>query len=65
MVAVAGVLLEDLEYDYVVLGTGLTESVLAAALSFAGSRVLHLDANDFYGAQSYVQAVLLLCVGPP
>lgn len=30
-------------FDVVVVGTGLTESVLAAALSLSGKTVLHLD----------------------
>lgn len=38
------------EYDIVIAGTGLCESVLAAALSIAGASVLHLDPNPFYGS---------------
>ena len=38
-------------FDVVVIGTGLTESVLAAACARAGKSVLHLDANLFYGAR--------------
>lgn len=47
----------DLEqdFDFVVLGTGLTESILAAALSIAGAKVLHLDPNPFYGSHEYVR----------
>lgn len=41
--------LENEEFDFVVLGTGLTESILAAALANSGARVLHLDANGYYG----------------
>lgn len=37
------------EYDAVLLGTSLEMSILAAALSRIGKRVLHLDSNDFYG----------------
>jgi Rab proteins geranylgeranyltransferase component A len=33
----------DSYYDAVVLGTGLAESILAAALARAGKTVLHLD----------------------
>ena len=29
--------------------TGLAESVLSGALSRIGQKVLHLDANDYYG----------------
>lgn len=35
--------------DFIVLGTGLLQSVLAAALTRAGKRVCHVDRNDFYG----------------
>ncbi len=55
-VAMSGTLLSELDYDFVVLGTGLVESVLAASLSFSGARVLHLDRNPFYGGHSYVSA---------
>ncbi|KAM5301491.1 rab proteins geranylgeranyltransferase component A 2 [Glossophaga mutica] len=37
------------EFDVVVLGTGLPESILAAACSRSGQRVLHLDARSYYG----------------
>ena len=37
------------DVDVVILGTGLTNCVLAAALSRVGKRVLHLDANHVYG----------------
>lgn len=36
--------------DVVVLGTGLTESITAAALSKAGYKVAHIDLNPYYGA---------------
>uniref|UniRef100_A0A7I4Z8X8 Rab proteins geranylgeranyltransferase component A n=1 Tax=Haemonchus contortus TaxID=6289 RepID=A0A7I4Z8X8_HAECO len=35
--------------DVIVLGTGLTESIIAAACSRSGFNVLHLDRNKFYG----------------
>jgi RAB protein geranylgeranyltransferase component A len=41
---------EDENYDLVVEGTGLTESVLAAAASWSGKKVLHVDKNTFYGS---------------
>ncbi|KAF6740044.1 Rab proteins geranylgeranyltransferase component A 2 [Oryzias melastigma] len=43
---------EDLpsEFDVVILGTGLTESVVAAACSRVGQRVLHLDRRSYYAA---------------
>ncbi|XP_015788928.1 rab proteins geranylgeranyltransferase component A [Tetranychus urticae] len=37
------------EYDLVVIGTGLTESIVATACSRIGKKVLHLDPNDYYG----------------
>lgn len=36
-------------FDVLVLGTGLPESLLAAAAAKAGKSVLHLDADDYYG----------------
>ncbi|KAL2917303.1 hypothetical protein HK105_202967 [Polyrhizophydium stewartii] len=38
-------------FDVAILGTGLTECILAGALARAGKRVLHLDTLDHYGAQ--------------
>ncbi|KAJ7174339.1 FAD/NAD-P-binding domain-containing protein [Mycena filopes] len=40
---------EDATFDVIVLGTGLTESIAAAALSKAGFKVAHLDKNEYYG----------------
>ncbi|WFD01919.1 hypothetical protein MOBT1_000599 [Malassezia obtusa] len=37
-------------HDVLVLGTGVPEAVLSAALSRAGRRVLHVDTHDYYGA---------------
>lgn len=37
------------EFDVIVLGTGLTESIVAAACARAGKSVLHVDKNDYYG----------------
>ena len=34
----------------VIIGTGLTESILAGALQRAGKSVLHLDLNEYYGS---------------
>ncbi|KAI9448468.1 FAD/NAD-P-binding domain-containing protein [Lactarius indigo] len=41
----------DLEgnFDVIILGTGLVESIVAAALSKAGVKVAHLDHNPYYG----------------
>ncbi|KAG7516044.1 rab proteins geranylgeranyltransferase component A 1-like [Solea senegalensis] len=38
------------EFDVVILGTGLVESVVAAACSRVGQRVLHLDRRSYYAA---------------
>ena len=35
--------------DVLVLGTGVSESVLSAALARAGKQVLHVDENAYYG----------------
>ncbi|PSK38129.1 hypothetical protein B9Z65_1320 [Elsinoe australis] len=46
--------MEDIapEYDVVVLGTGLTECILAGVMGVKGKKVLHLDRNDYYGGES-------------
>ena len=33
----------DEEYDFIILGTGLTETVLSGLLSVEGKKVLHMD----------------------
>jgi hypothetical protein len=38
-------------FDLIVLGTGLPESMIAAATSANNKTVLHLDPNPFYGSQ--------------
>lgn len=42
---------DDNHFDVLVVGTGVTESVLSAALSRVGKRVLHIDTNAYYGAE--------------
>jgi RAB protein geranylgeranyltransferase component A len=37
------------QYDVVLCGTGLVQSILASALARAGKSVLHCDAADYYG----------------
>ena len=37
-------------FDVIVVGTGLVESVLAAAAARQGHSVLHLDTAKYYGA---------------
>ncbi|CAH1777558.1 unnamed protein product [Owenia fusiformis] len=36
------------DYDVIVLGSGMSECILAAALSRIGKTVLHIDRNDYY-----------------
>ena len=38
-------------FDLIVVGTGLTESLVAAACARAGQKVLHLDSNSHYGSR--------------
>ncbi|XP_077234139.1 guanosine nucleotide diphosphate dissociation inhibitor At5g09550 [Tasmannia lanceolata] len=42
----------DVEYDVIVLGTGLKECILSGLLSVDGLKVLHMDRNDYYGGES-------------
>lgn len=42
----------DEEYDAIVLGTGLKECILSGMLSVSGKKVLHIDRNKYYGADS-------------
>ncbi|BFZ14526.1 hypothetical protein BsWGS_17565 [Bradybaena similaris] len=37
------------QFDIIVVGTGFTETIVAAAFSRIGLKVLHLDRNDYYG----------------
>lgn len=39
-------------YDLIVYGTGILQSLVAAAASKRGKSVLHLDQNEFYGSDS-------------
>ncbi|KAI9243797.1 GDP dissociation inhibitor [Sporodiniella umbellata] len=41
--------LDEIDFDCIVLGTGLTESILAGAFSRSGKKVLHLDNQPNYG----------------
>ena len=36
-------------FDYIILGSNLTENILGAALSIAGSKCLYIDKNNRYG----------------
>ncbi|OUM55213.1 hypothetical protein BVG19_g4707 [[Candida] boidinii] len=40
------------ECDVLICGTGLVESLLASALAWQGSNVLHVDCNPYYGDTS-------------
>ncbi|TKW12583.1 hypothetical protein SEVIR_5G045701v4 [Setaria viridis] len=42
--------IDPTSFDVVLFGTGLPESVLAAACAAAGKTVLHVDPNPFYGS---------------
>ena len=61
--------LPDELYDVIIVGTGITESILAGAVSRVGRRVLHVDANDYYGADfatfSLEQAAAWACDNRP
>ncbi|KAF5371976.1 hypothetical protein D9615_008044 [Tricholomella constricta] len=41
--------MEDGKFDVIIVGTGLTESITAAALAKAGFKVAHIDQNPYYG----------------
>lgn len=42
--------IDPVNFDLIIVGTGLSESVIAAAVAAAGKTVLHLDPNSFYGS---------------
>ncbi|KAL8512575.1 hypothetical protein ACS0TY_018896 [Phlomoides rotata] len=44
--------IEPSNFDLIVIGTGLSEAIIASAASAAGKSVLHLDPNPFYGTHS-------------
>ncbi|OJD14146.1 hypothetical protein AJ78_05473 [Emergomyces pasteurianus Ep9510] len=41
--------LTDVDWDVLITGTGLPQSILALALSRSGKRILHVDKHDYYG----------------
>jgi len=43
-------ILADGEYDAVIMGTGLKECILSGLLSVNGLKILHVDRNNYYGA---------------
>ncbi|KAM6570665.1 hypothetical protein CsatB_018650 [Cannabis sativa] len=42
--------IEPNTFDLILIGTGLPQSIIAAAASSAGKTVLHLDPNPYYGS---------------
>ncbi|CAH8479189.1 unnamed protein product [Schistosoma turkestanicum] len=42
----------DETYDVIVLGTGLKECILSGLMSVEGKKVLHIDRNNYYGAET-------------
>ena len=46
----SGIQLDDTHFDCLLLGTSLTNTLLAAALAKLGKKVLHIDRNEHYGA---------------
>lgn len=44
--------LADGEYDAIIMGTGLTECIISGLLSVKGKRILQLDRNNYYGANT-------------
>lgn len=63
--------IEPTTFDLIIIGTGLHESIIAAAASAAGKSVLHLDPNAFYGSHfaslclSDLSTFLTLSPSPP
>lgn len=41
---------DDTNFDVLIEGTGLTESILAAAVAWTGKKMLHVDRNTSYGS---------------
>ncbi|KAF2036287.1 rab geranylgeranyl transferase escort protein-like protein [Setomelanomma holmii] len=41
--------LDNTEWDVLIIGTGLQQSLLALALSRSDKKILHIDENDYYG----------------
>lgn len=41
--------MDGTHYDLIVIGTGVTESVLSGLLSMEGNKILNLDKNPYYG----------------
>lgn len=41
--------MDGTEYDIVVMGTGITESILSGLLSVENNKILNIDKNPYYG----------------
>lgn len=41
--------MDGTHYDTIVIGTGITESILSGLLSMEGQKILNLDKNPYYG----------------
>ncbi|KAG8821875.1 Rab proteins geranylgeranyltransferase component A, partial [Serendipita sp. 399] len=50
--------MDENQFDVVVIGTSLAESIVAAALAKAGLRVLHLDESSNYGGRDASLSVI-------
>ena len=50
---------KDNYFDVIILGTGLTESIVACAAAKCGKKVLHLDSNEYYGGDSCSVSILI------
>ncbi|OEU12323.1 FAD/NAD(P)-binding domain-containing protein [Fragilariopsis cylindrus CCMP1102] len=48
------------EYDIVICGTGLVQSIVASALARAGKSILHCDGNDYYGEMDAVWTMSMI-----
>ncbi|KAF8974379.1 GDP dissociation inhibitor-domain-containing protein [Flammula alnicola] len=46
--------MEESQFDVIIFGTGLVNSITAAALSKAGYKVAHVDSNPYYGGEEAV-----------
>lgn len=44
--------MENDEYDVVIIGTGIVESICSGLLSMKGLKVLNIDKNGYYGDES-------------
>lgn len=47
----AAMSLDQSHYDVAIFSTGLTQSIISAALASAGLSVIHIDRNDYYADQ--------------